>query len=223
MSGMSGLRFLFGTGNLQFFKLLKPIGQGYFSTAFNNALTIGGVGNAALTAVNAEENWRKGNASAPEALGATGAAFFGCIGGGAGPILSITYSIMSSYLTMFSMVKRVEHYREQNPGTEFVPDTLIKGSDHVDLIAAPTVALTQQISKLTGGNAGRYFNALNIARSVIGADKSQVLAFCKSPDVDLALCQQISPPENLNLQMAALGDKLENAPITAVIEFGNIN
>jgi len=216
------LQLLFGRGNLAFFKLLRPMGQGYFSGAFNKALTVGAVGNAALTAVNAEENWRKGNTSGAEAVGTTGAAFFGCIGGSAGPVLSIAYSVASSYLTMFSLVQRAEDFREKNPDAQFVPDKLIKGSDYVDLVASPTVALTEQISKLAGSNAGKYISALNIARSLISADKSHILALSKSSDAKVEFCQEVSP-DNLNNQIASLGDKLANTPTTAVIECGNIN
>lgn len=218
---VSALQFLFGRGNLTFFKLLKPIGQGNFSAAFSKALTMGSVGSAALTTMNAEENWRKGNTSGAEAIATTGAAFFGCIGGSAGPVLSIAYSSVSSYLTLFSLVQRKDDFHAKNPDAQFVPDKLITGSDYVDLVAAPTVTLSQQISKLTGGRAGSFINALNIARSLISADKSHVLALIKSPDANVVFSKEVTP-DTLNLQIAAMGDKTANSSTTAVIECGDI-
>jgi hypothetical protein len=222
MSGLRGFSYLFGKGNLPFFSLLKPLGQGFFSNAFSKALTVGTVASTGLGLINTAEGYRKGDISGKEAVANTGALFFGCLGGG-GTVLSITYSSVSSYLTLFSLIERRDNYRAQNPGQPSVPDDLIKGSDYHALVAPPMVTLCNEITKLTGSNAGSYVRALSTAYTLLSADKSRVRALLKSYDANVLVCQETSP-ETLNNKLAAWGDQISSTPIeNAPIECGNIN
>lgn len=223
MSGFRGFSFLFGKGNMQFFSLLKPLAQGYFSNGLSKALTAGTVASTGLGLFNTAEGYRKGEISGKEAVASTAALFFGCVGTGSGPVLSITYSSVSSYLTLFSMIERRDNFRAKNPDQPSVPDDLIKGSDYHSLVAPPMVTLCNEISKVAGSNTGTYVRALSTAFTLVSADKAQVRSLLNSWGANVAVCQE-TDPDTVNSKLAAWGDQISGAPIeSSTIECGNIN
>ncbi|MBR0650702.1 hypothetical protein GXW78_13580 [Roseomonas terrae] len=198
-------RAFFGIGNPSFFNLLRPMHGGGFSQKFGTALTVGGFGVAGYNIFSKAQDYRAGRISGEEAVSASGAQFIGCLAGG-GSLKAVMYSGITSYLVMFSLVSRVDHWRSRNAEESFVPEDLVKAPDYFDLFSPGAVAAVDGVSSLTGGKGGMIAKTLALSYNMLNVDLSHIRRRVAEEGGTMEVEQRIEP-EALPLVFGQYGDQ----------------